>query len=189
MAQSSPVLPEILKRSLIASSRLFKVESLQLRFSNGQQREFERLQGRNKGAVMIVPLLDNDTILLIREYAAGTHSYELGFPKGLIDSGETPDAAANRELKEEIGFGAKSLQKLKKVTTLPSYFSSEMTLFLASDLYPEKLPGDEPEPLQIIKWPLNKAEQLLIREDFQEARSISALLLALKKLREKQAGK
>ena len=66
----------------------------------------------------------------------------------------------------------------------PSYFSSEMTLFMAFDLYPEKLPGDEPEPLQIIKWPLNKVDELLTREDFQEARSISALLLALKALRE-----
>lgn len=184
MGQSSPILPEILKRSLIASSRFFKIEALQLRFSNGEQREFERMQGNHRGAVLIVPFFDKDTILLIREYAAGTHSYELGFPKGLIDPGETPDIAANRELKEEVGFGANTLQKLKKVTMSPSYFNSEMTLFMAFDLYPEKLPGDEPEPLQIIKWPLNKADELLTREDFQEARSISALLLTLKALRE-----
>ena len=184
MGQSSPTLPEILKRSLIASSRFFKIETLQLRFSNGEQREFERMQGNHRGAVLIVPFFDKETILLIREYAAGTHSYEIGFPKGLIDPGEAPDAAANRELKEEVGFGANTLQKLKKVTMSPSYFSSEMTLFMAFDLYPEKLPGDEPEPLQIIKWPLNKVDELLTREDFQEARSISALLLALKALRE-----
>ena len=186
MGQSSPQLPKILKRSLIASSRFFKIEALQLRFSNGQQREFERMRGNHPGAVLVVPFFDKDTLLLIREYAAGTHSYELGFPKGLIDSGEAPDTAANRELKEEVGFGAGSLQKLKKVTMSPSYFSSEMTLFMAFDLYPEKLPGDEPEPLQLIKWPLNKVDELLAREDFQEARSISALLLALKALRENE---
>ena len=184
MGQSSPALPKILKRSLIASSKFFKIESLQLRFSNGQQREFERMQGHHQGAVLIVPFFDKDTILLIREYAAGTHSYELGFPKGLIDLGEEPDEAANRELKEEVGFGTNTLQKLKKVTTSPSYFSGTMTLFMAFDLYPEKLPGDEPEPLQVIKWPLNKVDELLARDDFKEARSISALLLALKTLRE-----
>ena len=184
MGQSSPILPEILKRSLIASSRFFKIETLQLRFSNGEQREFERMRGGHRGSVLIIPFLDKDTILLIREYAAGTHSYELGFPKGLIDPGEETEAAANRELKEEVGFGAKTLQKLKKVTMAPSYFSSEMTLFMAFDLYPEKLPGDEPEPLEIIKWPLNKVDELLARDDFQEARSITALLLALKALRE-----
>ncbi|MFT6925387.1 MAG: ADP-ribose diphosphatase [Psychromonas sp.] len=182
MSQSSPVLPQILKRSLVASSRFFKIEALQLKFSNGQQREFERMQGYHKGAVLIVPFYDAETLILIREYAAGTHSYELGFPKGLIDSGETPEQAANRELKEEIGFGTNRLQKLKKVTMAPSYFSSEMTLFMAFDLYPEKLEGDEPEPLEVIKWPLNKVDELLARDDFQEARGISALLLTLKAL-------
>lgn len=180
-------LPEILKRTLIASSRFFKIESLQLKFSNGQEREFERMQGDHQGAVLIVPFFNKDTLLLIREYAAGSHSYQLGFPKGLIDAGETPELAANRELKEEVGFGAKSLHKLKKVTIAPSYFSSEMTLFMASDLYPERLQGDEPEPLEVIKWPLDKLDQLLAREDFQEARSITALLLTLKALKEKTA--
>jgi len=184
MSQSSSRLPQILKRSLVASSRFFKIEALHLKFSNGQQREFERMQGYHKGAVLIVPFYDPQTLLLIREYAAGTHSYELGFPKGLIDAGETAEQAANRELKEEIGFGANRLQKLKKVTMAPSYFSSEMTLFMAFDLYPEKLEGDEPEPLEVVKWPLNKVDELLARDDFQEARGISALLLTLKALNE-----
>jgi ADP-ribose diphosphatase len=186
MHLSTPQLPKILKRTLIASSRFFKIETLQLKFSNGEQREFERMKGGHRGSVQIVPFYDKETILLIREYTAGTHSYQLGFPKGLIDSGETEESAANRELKEEVGFGAKTLHKLKKVTTAPSYFNSEMTLFMAFDLYPEKLPGDEPEPLEIIRWPLNKVDELLTREDFQEARSIAALLLTLKALKKVQ---
>ena len=180
MSNPSSSLPEILNKSIIACSRFFKIETLQLKFSNGEQREFERMKGANQGAVLVVPFYDKDTILLIREYAAGTHSYELGFPKGLIDPGETALEAANRELKEEVGFGAKDFTALKKVVMAPSYFSSEMTLFMATDLYPESLPGDEPEPLEVIKWPLDKADELLARDDFQEARSISALLWVMK---------
>ncbi|MEL0657606.1 ADP compounds hydrolase NudE [Psychromonas arctica] len=180
MSNSSQTLPEILNKSVAACSRFFKIETLQLKFSNGEQREFERMQSSNQGAVLVVPFYDKETILLIREYAAGTHSYELGFPKGLIDPGETPLEAANRELKEEVGFGAKEFIELKKVVMAPSYFSSEMTLFMAKDLYPESLIGDEPEPLEVIKWPLDKADELLNRDDFQEARSISALLWVLK---------
>lgn len=176
-------LPEILKRTIVASSRFFNIEAVQLKFSNGEQREFERMQGHDRGAVLVVPFYDKDTLLLIREYGAGTHSYGLGFPKGLIDKGEKPETAANRELKEEVGFGAHRLQKLKKVTIAPSYFSSEMHLFMAFDLYPEQLEGDEPEPLEVIKWPLAKIDDLLEHDDFQEARSISALLLALKALK------
>lgn len=180
MSRSALTLPTILNKSVIACSRFFKIETLQLKFSNGEQREFERMQSGHAGAVLIVPFYDEQTILLIREYAAGTHSYELGFPKGLIDPGETPLQAANRELKEEVGFGAKQFTELKKVVMAPSYFNSEMTLFMAKNLYPEKLQGDEPEPLEVIKWPLSKIDELLARDDFQEARSISALLLAMK---------
>ena len=58
-----------------------------------------------------------------------------------------------------------------------------MTLFIAEDLYSEQLEGDEPEPLEVIRWPLSQAEELLTHLDFSEARSITALLLALRTLK------
>ncbi|MGF0295625.1 ADP compounds hydrolase NudE, partial [Escherichia coli] len=127
-------------------------------------------------AVMIVPIVD-DHIILIREYAVGTESYELGFSKGLIDPGETVDEAANRELKEEVGYGANKLTLLKKLSMAPSYFSSKMNIMVAEDLYPESLPGDEPEPLPQVRWQLAQLMSLLDEEDFNEARNVSALFL------------
>lgn len=174
--------PEILSIVTKAKSRLFTIESLDLRFSNGEERTYERMQPSGRHAVMMVPITADGDILLVREYAAGTENYELGFPKGLIDPGESPEEAAVRELKEEIGFGARSLTRLKEVVLAPSYFSGTMTLFVAQDLYPESLPGDEPEPLEIIRWPLAQADELLSHLDFSEARSITALLLTLKKI-------
>ena len=103
------VLPQITARKQVAKSRLFAIEQIDLTFSNGVEREYERMPGAGRGAVMIVPMLDQHTMLLVREYCAGTHSYELGFPKGLIDAGESAAEAANRELKEEIGYGAENL--------------------------------------------------------------------------------
>ncbi|CAH6806096.1 ADP-sugar diphosphatase NudE [Vibrio chagasii] len=174
--------PEILAKQTVAQSRLFSIESLDLRFSNGEERTYERMKPSGRNAVMMVPITDQGDILLVREYAAGTERYELGFPKGLIDPGEQPSDAAVRELKEEIGFGANKLTPLKEVILAPSYFSSKMTLFIAEDLYPEKLEGDEPEPLDIVRWPLAQAEELLTHLDFCEARSITALLLTLRSL-------
>ncbi|GAL14704.1 ADP compounds hydrolase NudE [Vibrio astriarenae] len=173
-------LPNILETRVEAQSRLFTIESQDLEFSNGEKRTYERMKPSGRNAVMMVPISDSGDILLVREYAAGTERYELGFPKGLIDLGETPEQAANRELKEEIGFGANSLIPLKEVVLAPSYFSSKMTLFVVQDLYPETLEGDEPEPLEIVRWPLAQAEELLTHLDFCEARSITALLLALR---------
>ncbi|CAH6784591.1 ADP compounds hydrolase NudE [Vibrio gigantis] len=174
--------PEILAKQTVAQSRLFSIESLDLRFSNGEERTYERMKPSGRNAVMMVPITEQGDILLVREYAAGTERYELGFPKGLIDPGEQPSDAAVRELKEEIGFGANKLTPLKEVILAPSYFSSKMTLFIAEDLYPEKLEGDEPEPLDIVRWPLAQAEELLTHLDFCEARSITALLLTLRSL-------
>jgi len=170
-------LPTINDRKLVAKSRLFAIEQIDLTFSNGVQREYERMQGAGRGAVMIVPIIDKDTILLVREYCAGTHTYELGFPKGLIDPGESPDVAANRELKEEIGYGSRQLTPLHQVAMAPGFFAATMDIFIAQSLYEERLVGDEPEPLDVIPWKISDYKNLLAQPDFNEARSIAALML------------
>lgn len=170
--------PKILAVETAAKSRLFTIEALELEFSNGATRTYERMRRSGREAVLMVPVTDQGDLLLVREYAAGTEEYELGFPKGLVDKGETPEEAANRELKEELGFGGTRFTPLKKVVLAPSYFSSAMTLFLVEGLYPEKLEGDEPEPLEMVRWPLSQADELLTHMDFSEARSIAALMLA-----------
>lgn len=174
-------LPQILATSVVAKSRLFRIEQLELQFSNGEHRIYERMQGGTRGAVMIVPFLDADTLLLIREYSAGTHSYQLGFPKGLIDPGESPEQAANRELMEEIGYGARQFSSLKNISLAPGYFNAQMTILVAETLYEKSLPGDEPEPLEVVPWKLADYRQLLAQPDFTEARSVAALLLVLER--------
>lgn len=168
--------PEILNVEAVARSRLFTVEAVDLAFSNGARRVYERMKPSEREAVMIVPIVD-DHIILIQEYAVGLECYELGFPKGLIDPGETPVEAANRELKEEVGFGAETFEALGKLTLAPSYFSSKMNILVAEGLYEEKLEGDEPEPLPQMRWPLNNLLGLLQEPDFREARNVSALFL------------
>ncbi len=62
----------------------FKVEKLDLEFSNGEKRTYERLLTHGLGAVIVVAMRDNDTVLLVREYAAGLHHYELGLVTALL---------------------------------------------------------------------------------------------------------
>ena len=170
-------LPTIDDRKLVAESKLFSIEELELTFSNGVKRQYERMQGSGRGAVMVVAMPDEDTVLLVREYCAGTHTYELGFPKGLIDPGESPEIAANRELKEEIGFGSNQLNEIQKVAMAPGFFAASMNIFIATHLYEEQLEGDEPEELEIVPWKLSEYKSLLTQPDFNEARSIAALML------------
>ena len=156
----------------------YRLEQLDLEFSNGEHRRFERMVSRGHGAVVVVPMLDDETVLLVREYAAGVHRYELGLVKGRIDAGESPEQAADRELKEEAGYGARRIDVLRGLTLAPTYMSHVSWLVLARDLYPEKLPGDEPEELEVIPWKLQELEKLMLRDDFSEGRSLAALFIA-----------
>ena len=172
--------PTILNKTTIAKSRLFRIESLDIQFSNGEQRNYERLaRGTAGGAVLIVPMLDIETVLLIREYSAGVHRYEVGLPKGKIDADESFLDAANRELKEEVGFGARKLHHLSSFSIAPSYLEHTTEIIIAQDLYAEKLPGDEPEELDVIPWKLSNINELLATGECTEARSIAALFMTL----------
>ncbi len=173
-----PTKPSILKRSTVARSRLFRADEIHLRFSNGEERTYEKLCSGGPGAVLIVPLLDENTVLLVREYAVGLEDYHLALPKGAIDQGENLLDAANRELKEEVGYGARKLQFLKRINLSPAYMEHGINIVLAWDLYPERLEGDEPEPIEVVPYPLSDLMNLVVRADVCEGRSIAALFMA-----------
>ena len=177
-------MPIIHSQTVIAETRQFRIEALELEFGGGQLRQYERLvRDRSSGAVLVVPMLDADTVLLIREYAAGLHRYELGLPKGKIDPGENRLDAANRELKEEVGYGARKLHHLHTVSLAPAYLEHTIDIIVAEDLYPEKLAGDEPEELEVVPWRIDRIEDLLASGECSEARSIAALYMTADYLR------
>ena len=126
----------------------YRLEKLDLEFSNGERRLYERVHGRGHGAVAVVP-----------------------------------EQAADRELKEEAGYGARDVQVLRQLTLAPTYMSHRTHLVLARDLYPERLPGDEPEELEVVPWKLDALHELILREDFSEGRSIAALFIVREYLR------
>lgn len=167
--------PRILSRRIAARTRIFQVEAVDLEFANGQRRQYERLLS-GASSVLVVPL-QGETLLLTREYATGFDRYELGFPKGVVDPGEEPAAAANRELQEEVGYAARRIDHLQTVSLAPGYIQHVTHIHLARDLYEQRARGDEPEPVEVVPWPLAEAEALLTCPEFSEARAIAALWL------------
>ena len=183
-----PKLPEILEVRQLSSRGMFRFEEFDLRFSNGVERTYQRIAPGARKAVMAVPVNERDEVLLIREYYGGVHEYLLTLPKGAVEPGEDPRDGMNRELKEEIGFGARHIEPLRDFTLAPGHMGFEITAMLATDLYPEALEGDEPEPLEVVRWPLAKLPELFELPDLSEARVIAALVLARQVLNNRTSG-
>lgn len=176
-------LPLVANRKVHQASRIFRIESMDLTFSNGHQATYERIIG-GRGAVMAVPF-DGTHFYMSVEYGGGIMAYCLGLVKGKIDAGETPEEAVIRELKEEIGFGANKISRLKsQMTVAPGMLELKMFPYLCEDLYPCKQDGDEPEPIDIIKLTPAEVKELIFDEEskLQEGRTIAALTLALRKI-------
>ena len=176
-------LPQIHSRQDRTDKKMYQVEQLDLEFSNGQRRKYYRMKTHGLGAVIIVPMLDENTVLLAREYAAGLHHYEVGLPKGRLEQDESILDAAQREMKEEIGYGARRLEELTQLSLAPGYMTHVTHIVLARDLYPEKLEGDEPEELEVVPWPIDNLHSLIDRPDCTEGRTIAALYIARDYLR------
>ncbi|MDJ0805668.1 MAG: ADP compounds hydrolase NudE [Gammaproteobacteria bacterium] len=172
-----PIQPKITSRKLLARTRIFRVEELDLEFANGEKRTYERLLGGSRGSVLVVPMLDDNTVLLIREYSTGSGDYQLGLPKGRIEENEDPLQAADREIREEVGYGANELRLLRTVSIVPSYIQHQTHVILARDLFADRQPGDEPEPIEVVPWKLSNWDELLAQPDLTEARSIAALYM------------
>jgi ADP-ribose diphosphatase len=171
--------PQILDVRTAARSRLFHIEAVQIRFSNGSEREYERVAAPSEpGAVLIVPLLDPETVLFVREFAVGIERYQLGFPIGRIEARETSLRAANRELMEETGYAARDLKHLHTMTLAPGILGYRMDVVLARTLYRRRRQGDEPEPPGVVKWPIARLDEILHGEEISDARTLAALFIA-----------
>jgi ADP-ribose diphosphatase len=176
--------PIILRHTAIAKTRLFRIEEVDLEFSNGEQRTYERLANNSAGAVLIIAMPDPQTLLMVREYAVGVERYELTFPKGKIDPGEDILTAAERELMEETGFAAAKLSHLHSLSLAAGYSTHFTHIILAEGLSPALAEGDEPEPLEIIHWPVHNMHQLLTHPECSESRTIAALYICQQHLAE-----
>lgn len=169
-----PEKPIVHSVKTIAQTRLFHIEAVELEFSNGVRRQYERINNDVAGAVTVIPITA-ESVILIREYAVGSDAYELGFVKGLIDPGESPIDAGNRELIEEIGYGARRIRQIRKTRITPHYTTAVGYILLAEDLYAESGEGDEPEELEQVHWPLSDLNSLLEHEEINDVRTLHAL--------------
>tara|TARA_B100001113_G_scaffold145626_1_gene119332 strand:- start:1774 stop:2301 length:528 start_codon:yes stop_codon:yes gene_type:complete len=164
---------KILKEKSIFKSKLFNIKQTDIKFGD-KVLKYEIISGTGNGAVLVVPIID-DEIIFIKEYAAAIDNYMITFPKGKIDQDESIHEAANRELQEEIGYKSNNINFIKKIYLAPGYIDHITYIMFATDLEPSALVGDEPEELEQIKVHKNKIQLFLEEEEIIDSRVYAAL--------------
>ncbi len=149
----------------------FNLEEVEL--PSGKRIELEML--RHPGAAAVVAFLDDDRILLLRQYryAAGGTIWEI--PAGKLDPGEDPESCALRELEEETGYRAKRIEKTGVILTSPGFTDERIHLFCAHDLERGHLAHESAEQIEVHEVPFSEALAMIERGELIDAKSIVAL--------------
>jgi ADP-ribose diphosphatase len=169
--------PRVLGVRTMCQTAHFEIESVKLRFSNGNEREYERIACPSSDTVIVAAMKSPGVVLLVREYAVGLDRYELCLPTGRASAGESVLVAATRELREETGYSARHLEHLHTLSLFPGIFSYQAQVVLATDLYPSSSSGDEPERLEVVHWDLARLDRAVVTHEICEARTLAALFL------------
>ena len=140
---------------------------------NGRTTELEIL--RHPGASAVVPLKDDGTVILIRQFrhAAGGFIYEI--PAGKLDPQEDPRDCAARELEEEIGYRAGSLELLTSIWTAPGFTDEVIHIYKGTSLEFGKQNLDQDEVLEIVEWSLEDAISKIQDGTIRDAKTIIGL--------------
>jgi ADP-ribose pyrophosphatase len=178
---SQPLDPEIIEDSIVYHGVIFSVH--RKIFQVGGEVIKRELIERQDG-VAIVPLDIHHNVLLIKEYSPGSNSFLYTLPGGRIDEGETSEVAAMRELREETGYSARELIKLRYAYSHPAISTRKTYTFLAYDLTLEDLHLNKEELIEVYKFPLEEAIQLVYRDFISDMSTIGNLLMAHDKLSE-----
>lgn len=140
---------------------------------NGATVELEIV--RHPGAAAIVPMKDDRTVVLIRQYRLAAGGFIFEIPAGKLHPGEDPRLCAERELEEEIGYRAGAIERLETFFTAPGFTDEVMHLFLATGLTKTAQKLDDDEVLEVIEMPLEKAMAHIQDGTIRDAKTIVGL--------------
>jgi ADP-ribose pyrophosphatase len=153
--------------------KLLKLRVDSVKLPNGYRTTREIVE--HPGAVAVIPVLDDATILLTRQYRRAAKRHMVEIPAGTLERGESPISCAKRELVEETGYAARRIQRLFSCFLAPGYSTEKIHFFLATKLVPRK--GEHPEDEAITSRALKLREALkaIERGEIQDAKTICGL--------------
>jgi len=168
------------KRATLHTGRVFSLVNENYTLENGVTTEMDFIQ--HPGAAAMVPMLNNQEVVLIRQYRHAIREFIWEIPAGTLDAGESPLNCAKRELIEETGYSANNWHQLATITPLPGCSDERIHIFMASDLKLAEQRLDDDEMLNVHPVRFQDALQMILTGEIKDGKTISGLFLVFNRL-------
>ena len=172
-------LPKTISSQKVFEGRVFNVTVDTVREG---ELTYQREVVHHGGSAVIVPVFDDGTVALVRQYRHPTVRYLLEAPAGTLADGERPEVGAERELQEELGLVAGRLEKLSEFFVSPGFCEEKMWVYLATELVQGAQRLEADEILDIVRLPISEALEMITSGEIQDAKTIIGLMLAAPKV-------
>jgi ADP-ribose pyrophosphatase len=166
---------KILSSRKIYSGRVFDVHIDAIREDD---KEYEREIVVHKGSSVIVPVFDDKTVVLVRQYRHPAGEYMLEIPAGGIEGGETFEQGAKRELEEEVGVTAEKIELLSEFYVSPGFLTEKMYVYLATGLTETAQNLDHDETIELVRISFSDAFERIRNGEIKDAKTIVGVILA-----------
>jgi ADP-ribose pyrophosphatase len=168
-------LPKLLSSQKVFDGRVFKVTVDTI--SEGEL-TYQREVVHHHGSAVIIPVFEDGTVVLVRQYRHPAVRYLVEAPAGTLADGERPEVGAARELEEELGLVAAQLDQLSEFFVSPGFLEEKMWVYLATGLSQGKQALDDDEILDVVRIPIAEALEMITSGEIQDAKTIIGLMLA-----------
>jgi ADP-ribose pyrophosphatase len=166
---------EALGTESIYKGKIFDVDIYEIRHG---ELEYKREIVKHNGSVVIVPVFDDGTVGMVRQYRYAAGKFLLEIPAGTMEPGEDVEAAARRELEEEIGVTASKFEKLTEFYVSPGFLTEKMYVYLASGLTATAQNLDEDEILAVERHSFADLFEMIRNGKIEDAKTICGITLA-----------
>jgi len=175
MSDTNKTAPKILDSKEVFHGRVFDVTVDTIREG---EKIYERDIVHHPGSAVIVPVFDDGTVALVRQYRHPAVRYLLEVPAGTLNKGERPEEGAARELEEEIGVVPGNMVKLSEFFVSPGFCEEKMWVYLATALNKTAQRLEDDELIEIVRVPFSRALEMISDGEIEDAKTIIGLMLA-----------
>jgi ADP-ribose pyrophosphatase len=167
---------ELLKRDYIYRGKILDLSLSSYRMADGREANIEVVH--HNGGAGALPVFDDGTVALVRQWRYPLGRYSLEIAAGRIEPGQSPEETAAREVEEEVGYRARELTKIADFNVAPGYCEERIYVFIATGLEPTAQNLDDDEEVEVVRMKFEDALALVRSGEIDDAKSIITILLA-----------